>query len=161
MPGNARAPRAADTVHIVFGDIGQFVVDDVREPFNVKATSSNVGCHQHTNGLVFEAGKRFGACRLTLVAVNGGSDDAVFFKLGSQTIGRVFHAGKDKYLIPLIVHDQVAQQLAFAFLGDAPGFLRNQRAFLVLGNFDRDGIVEVGVGELTNSALNVAENIRV
>lgn len=78
MPGNARAPRAADTVHIVFGDIGQFVVDDVREPFNVKATSSNVGCHQHTNGLVFEAGKRFGACRLTLVAVNGGSDDAVF-----------------------------------------------------------------------------------
>lgn len=72
------------------------------------------------------------------------------FKLGSQTIGRVFHAGKDKYLIPLIVHDQVAQQLAFAFLGDAPGFLRNQRAFLVLGNFDRDGIVEVGVGELTN-----------
>ena len=82
--------------------------------------------------------------------MNGGSDDAVFFKLRSQTIGRVFHAGKDKNLIPLIVHDQVAQQLALALFGDAPGLLRNQRAFFVFGNFNRNGIVEVGVGELSD-----------
>ena len=79
--------------------------------------------------------------------MNGRRNDPVFFKLRGKAIGRVLHARKDEHLIPVVVDNEVAQQFALALFGNAPGFLRDKRAFLIAGNLDRDGVCEEGIRE--------------
>ena len=45
--GRAGAPRAADPVHVVLGDVGQVVVDDMRQLLDVDAARGDVGRAQH------------------------------------------------------------------------------------------------------------------
>ena len=150
MTGVTGAARTADTVHIVFGDVGEFVVDDVGEPLDVEASCRNVGCDQNAHGVILKARKCFGARRLAFVTMNGGSDDAVFFKLLRQAVGGVLHAREDEHLFPLIVNDEIPKQFTLALFRNRIGFLLDDGRFLVAGNFDVDRILQERVGELAD-----------
>jgi hypothetical protein len=63
------SPGAANTVNIVFADVGNLVVHYVWQVINVDAPGCDVGCHQGSHIAVFEATKRLGARRLALVAM--------------------------------------------------------------------------------------------
>ena len=45
LAGSASTARAANAVHVVFRDVGDFVVDDVRLVINVDAACSDIGGH--------------------------------------------------------------------------------------------------------------------
>ena len=72
--GNALGPGArgaANAVDIAFGDVRQFVVDDVADVRHVNATGRNVGRHEHAHMTFFEVIERFLAGVLRFVTVNG------------------------------------------------------------------------------------------
>ncbi len=72
------APGAADAVHIVFADVGDFVVDDVRQLVDIDTARGDVGSDQGAHIPALETGQRLGARRLTFIAVQGHGADAVF-----------------------------------------------------------------------------------
>src|SRR5690606_942953 len=51
--GAARAAGPADTVHVVFGHIGQFKVHDLRQLVNVQTTCGDIGGHQYGDLAIF------------------------------------------------------------------------------------------------------------
>jgi hypothetical protein len=51
----ARTTGTADAVHIVFADVGDFVVDDVWQVINVNTACRNVGRNQCAHITTFEA----------------------------------------------------------------------------------------------------------
>jgi hypothetical protein len=58
-------------MHVIFGHVRQFEIDDVRHPIDINAAGGNVGGDKHTGLAVAKAGKRSLALRLRLVAVDG------------------------------------------------------------------------------------------
>src|SRR5699024_1796527 len=116
---------AADAMDIVFGHVGNVVVDHVRELVDVQAAGSNIGSHQHADPVFLELAQCAGARSLALVAVNGSRRQAVGFKLAGQAVGAVLCAGKDQHLLPVVRPDQPRQHFALVFLIDAEGLLCN------------------------------------
>ncbi len=51
----ARTARAANAVHVVFRNVRDFVVHDVRQLVNVDATCCNISSYQRTQFASFEA----------------------------------------------------------------------------------------------------------
>ena len=47
--GSTTATGTADTVHVVFGELGQVEVDHVGDARHVEAARGNVGGNQHAN----------------------------------------------------------------------------------------------------------------
>ena len=83
----ARAASAAYAVHVVFCDVGQVVVDDVRQGLDVDAASGDVGRHQHAQLVVLEAAERAVARILALVAVDRVGLDAALVELVGKAVG--------------------------------------------------------------------------
>jgi hypothetical protein len=50
--------RATDAMHVVFGNIGQLVVHDMRQLFDVQTARSNLGRHESADSGVLEVGQR-------------------------------------------------------------------------------------------------------
>ena len=67
----AGARRAANAVHIAFGNIRQLVVDDVRDLVDVDPTRRDVGRHQDAGKALAETVERRLALALALVAMDG------------------------------------------------------------------------------------------
>src|SRR5437762_5725004 len=77
--GLARFPRAAgaaDAVDVVFRDVRQVVVHDVRQRLDVQAPRRDVGGDEHLQLAVLEALQGLHALRLALVAVGRGGFDS-------------------------------------------------------------------------------------
>ena len=57
----AGAPRTADSVDVVFGDVGEFEVDDVGELVDIEAAGGDVGGDEDSDESIFKVGQRAGA----------------------------------------------------------------------------------------------------
>ena len=102
--------RAANTVHIVFADVGNFIVHHVRQLVDVDATGGNVGSYQGADGAVLETLQGLGAGGLALVAVQSHGFDAMFGQMLGYVVGAEFGAGKDQHLAPVVLVDDVREQ---------------------------------------------------
>ena len=105
----AGAPGAADAVHVVFADVGNFVVHHVRQVFDVDAAGRDVGGHQSADVAALEAGQGLGARGLDI-------DDLPYvinYELPHvpedyvHRIGRTGRAGKQGNAISLVCAREV------------------------------------------------------
>src|SRR5271169_3996294 len=69
--GGTGARRSADAVNIVFGNVRQFEVDDVRYAFHIDPSRGNVGSDEDPAAAVAKAGECALALGLRLVSMDG------------------------------------------------------------------------------------------
>ncbi|OIQ72098.1 hypothetical protein GALL_462810 [mine drainage metagenome] len=104
------APCAANAVHIVFTDVGDVVIDHMRQIVNVDAARRNVGCHQGTDIAALEIGQGLGAGGLTFVAMQRHGMNPVFAQKLGHIVGTEFGPGKHQHLAPVVLLNDVGQQ---------------------------------------------------
>jgi len=75
--GSTRACRAPDAVHVDLRLVREFVVEHVRDAFNVNAAAGDVGRDEDGHVTIAEALEGPDASGLALVAVDGFGHDAV------------------------------------------------------------------------------------
>src|SRR5450830_1263339 len=113
------AAGTADTVYIVFVDVGQLEVDHVWQLVDIQAACGDIGGHHDAYFTGLEVGQRFGARVLALVAVDGDGGEAVLVQVLGQAVGAVLGAGEHQHLFPGTGGDQVRQQRTFVAGGQA------------------------------------------
>ena len=150
VAGNAGTARAADTVHVILGHIRKVVVHDVGKLFDIKAASRDIRRDEHLNLLILKVSESLGAGVLALVAVNGGSGQAILDQLLAEAVRGVLHTGEDQHLGPLFIDNQITEQFTLPVLRHGIGLLFDQGRFLIGGNFDRDRGIEKGVREFAD-----------
>jgi hypothetical protein len=104
--GGAGPRGSADAMHVIFGHVRQFEIDDVRHPVDVDAAGGNVGGDKHPGLAVAKAGKRPLALRLGFVAVDGDRFNAGADQVTHDAVGAVLGSGKDEHARK----DRIAQQ---------------------------------------------------
>jgi hypothetical protein len=75
----AGTTRAANAVHIVFADIGDVVIYNVRKVININTAGSNIGGNQGTYIAAFETCQGLGSGSLAFVAMQCHGRDAILF----------------------------------------------------------------------------------
>ena len=145
---------ATDAVHIILGDIRQFIVDHMGQLVDIETASRDVGGHQHANIALLEAGQGLGARALALVAVDRSSADAILAQLFRQAVGAMLGAGEHQHLPPLPVTDQPGQQFALARLVHRVNALRYPLGGgVALRHLDLGRVVQQAVGQLTDGRI--------
>ncbi|MNS88208.1 hypothetical protein D3C72_1221740 [compost metagenome] len=129
--GCRRTASTANTVNIIFRNVWQLIVHDVRQLFDIEATRRDIRCHQNANVARFEIGQRTGTRPLALVAVDGCTANAIFIQLFRQVVGTVFGTGKDQHLLPVTFANHLGQQFPLTLLVDEVN---------VLGHLLRGGV---------------------
>ena len=114
--GSSRTTGTPDTVDIIFRYVWQFIVDDVRQLFDIQTARSDIGRHQYANVTRFKISQRTGTRTLRFIPVDRRTTDAIFIELLSQMVSAVFGTGKHQHLLPVPFTNHVRQQFAFAFL---------------------------------------------
>ena len=110
-------------MHVIFGHIGQLKVHHVRQLVDVDAARGNVGRHQHLQFASLELAQGTGAGTLALVAVDGHGGDAFLLQELHQAVGAVLHAREHQHLVPVVLLDQVRQQILLLVATDRVHFL--------------------------------------
>ena len=87
---------AADAVDITLGIIGQFVVDHVRNPFDVDPSCNDVGADEYFDATPVEGRESLLTRILSFVGMNGVGGDALFGQMPHEAIGQVFCAREDQ-----------------------------------------------------------------
>src|SRR5882724_13662782 len=103
-------------MHVIFRHIRQFKIHYMWQLIDVQPTRGDVGGDQHWQGAVLELCQSFGACRLAFVTVDRGGGYAVRNQFFGQPVCAVFSASKYQNLFPIVMLDQVRQQMAFEAL---------------------------------------------
>ena len=98
LPLGAGATGPTDAVDVIFRLFGEVVVDDLRELLDINAPSGDVGGEKDFDFSVLKVVESFGACVLTLVAVNGGSADSLVVEVGGKLVCAVLGPRKDEGL---------------------------------------------------------------
>ena len=138
-------------MHIVFRYVGQFEIDHVRQLVDVQTARGNIGRDQHAQRVALEIGQRAGARVLALVAVDGGSGDALLVQLFGQPVGTVLGAGEYQHLGPFTLIDQVSQQVALLLLLHHVDLLRDALGRGVARrDLDLGRVVEQAVGQFAD-----------
>ncbi len=139
----------ADTVDVVFGNVGQLEVDDVGKVGDIDTAGSYIGCDKHANVVGLEILEGALAGGLALVAVDCGGGDAVGLELLGEPIGPVLGASEDEDLFPVAVFDEGGEGVVLVLLADGVCFLSDHvHSRVARGDFDFDGIAQNGVGQL-------------
>ncbi|CNT66157.1 Uncharacterised protein [Salmonella enterica subsp. enterica serovar Bovismorbificans] len=120
-----RATGTANTVYIIFRHVRQFIVDHVRQLFNIQTTRRNIRRHQHANIAGFKIGQRAGTCALRFITVDRRAANTVFIKLFRQMVRAMLGAGEDQHLLPVALANHLRQQFTFAFFIDKVHVLRH------------------------------------
>ena len=94
--------RAADAVHIIFGVLGQLVIDDVGDAFDVQSPGNDIRGHQNRHPALHEGLQRALALPLGLVGMDGSGLDAALLQHPHHPVGRVLGACKDERAARLI-----------------------------------------------------------
>ena len=144
----ARAARAPDAVRIVDGRAGQVVIDDGRQAGDVDAARGHIGGDQHLQAPRLEVGQQLTARALAEFAVEGAHMQARALQLVGHMFGRILGGDEHQHPIPLLLQDQVAQQLRAARHVDRDGALHDVGLVLRFGrHFDAHGFLEQAVGQ--------------
>ena len=104
------ATRAANAVHIVFADVGNFVVHDMGQFVNIDTACCNVSSNQGADVTTLETSQGLGASRLAFVAVQGHGIDTVFGEVLGHIVGAKLGACEHQYLAPVVFVDDVREQ---------------------------------------------------
>ena len=88
----------------------------MRQLIDIQSACGDVGGDQHRQRAVLELRQRFGARRLALVAVDCGGGNAVRIQFFREPVRAVFGAGEHQHLLPVVVLDQVGEQVALQLL---------------------------------------------
>ena len=116
----ARGPT--DAVDILFGHVGQLVIDHVADARNVDPARSHVGRDQHRRLGALELVERAFALRLALIAVDRIRLDASLRQLLHHAVAAMLGAREDQHALDLAGHlmaarqDQFEQALLFVLL---------------------------------------------
>ena len=105
-----RAASTANAVNVVLADVGDLVVDDVRQVVDVDAAGCDIGRHQGPDVTAFETGQCLCAGGLALIAVQGHGSNAILFQKLRYVVGAKLGAGEHQYLAPVVLVDDVGQQ---------------------------------------------------
>ena len=95
--GRTGARRSADAVNIVFGNIRQLEVDDVRYAIHIDPSRGNVGSDEDPAAAGAKAGECALALRLRLVSMNGDRLDAGRAQMSHDPVRTVFCAGEHEH----------------------------------------------------------------
>src|SRR5467141_2933903 len=151
LPGFSRAAGAADAVDVVFRDVRQVVVHDVRQRLDVQAARGDVGGDEHLQLAVLEALQGLHALRLALVAVDGGGFDAVVLQLLGEAVGAVLGPAEHQHLLPVARLHQVREELALPVLVDRVRDLADQLdRHIAPRDFDGDRVMHEARSELSH-----------
>lgn len=150
--GVAVRPRpggAPDAVHVGLGLHGKIVVDHVSDVVHIQSSRRNIGGDQNPETALLEAGQRFGAHGLALVAVNGVAVNARCTQLFHHPVGGVLHLGENEGLVDLGIAQKGDQQGILVLFPHEEHLLGNT---LHRGFVGRDGhqhrVADHGVGQL-------------
>ncbi len=142
------AACAANAVHIIFGHVGQFKIDHLRQLVDIQPARGNVGCHQHADFAALEASQRLGTRALAFVAMNGGSGNIVLDEFLRQLVGAMLGAGKHQNLLPVMMLDEVRQQFSFMYLRyQMHRLLHHFRCGVATRHFHAFWIVQQAIGQ--------------
>ena len=147
----AGAARAANAVNVVFTDVRDFVVDDVRQLVDVDAACGNVSRHQRTDVAVFKALQGLGAGGLALVAVQGHRGNPGFGQMLGHVVGAEFGAREHQHLAPVVLVDDVREQRFFLAATDRVNGLGDAlHRGVARRDLDRLGVFEQAVGQFAD-----------
>ena len=104
----------------VFRDLGQIVVDDVRDVLHVNAARRQVGRHQNAKAPLLKSSQGRGALGLRAVAMDHGGGKAFAIQVLGQALGAALGAGEYKAAAGFF-RQQAVQHLLFAVSGDFKG----------------------------------------
>ena len=96
-------------MHVGFGLVGHFVVDDVSQLVYVDAASGNVSGNQHAGSASFEIAKGALTVVLALVAVDGFGRNLGFLQGFGHLVSAVLGAGKYQHALDGGVFQDMAQ----------------------------------------------------
>src|SRR6266478_1371368 len=120
------ARGSADTVNIVFRDVWQLEVDDVRYTFHVDPARRDVGGDENPGVTCAEAGERAFALGLRFVSMNGDSLDTRAYQMAHNPVRAVLGAGKHQHPLEGRISQQYREQLSLAGARDEDDTLIHQ-----------------------------------
>ena len=146
--GRTSARRSADTVNIVFGNVRQLEIDDVRYAFHIYPPRGNVGSDEDPAA----AGAKAGECPLALglrfVSMNGDRLDTGRAQMSHDPVRTVLCAGEHEHAFKCRITQQCRQSIPFPIARNKKDALIDQ---LDRGRGWRDGdldrVVEVLLGQ--------------
>ena len=149
--GNAQfagASGTAGTVHVIFRDMRQFVVDDIGQVINVETAGGDVGRDQNGDAAFLESFQGFDAVELALVAMNGIGVDAGALQFTCQPGASLFGTDENDALADVAGFEQFDQQTALAVFGHRMHPVGDRLGDgIALGDFDQYRSPEHAVGQ--------------
>ena len=135
-------------MHVIFGDVRQFIIHHMRQLFDVEAARRNIRRHQDAHVPLLEICQRLRARALAFVAVNGGGADAVLRKLLAEPIRAMFGAREDEHLPPILRRNQMGKQFALAgAVNRMHDLLNDLDGGIARGNFNQHRRIQQAVGK--------------
>src|SRR4051812_7457331 len=114
----SHARRPSDAVDVRLALLGDVVVDDVADLWDIESTRSQVGCHQQLHRAASEIGDHALALPLVHVAVDRFNREAVPLEDASQPIDGHLGAAEDHRLFRVALLEDESQRLRLVALGD-------------------------------------------
>jgi hypothetical protein len=145
--GRTGARRSADAVNIIFGNVRQLEVDDVRYAFDIDPSRGNVGGDEDPAAAGAKAGQCALALGLRLVSMDGDRLDPGPAQMSHDPVRTVLCASEHEHAFKCRITQQCRQRVPFPIA-------RNEKYALIdqldgrrgRGNRHLDRVVEVLLG---------------
>jgi len=111
--GRTGARGSANAVNIIFANVRQLEVDDVRYAFHIDPSRSNVGGDEHPAAAGAKACQCALALGLRLVSMNGDSLDTGRAQMSHNPVRTVLCAGEHEHAFKCRITQQCRQSVAF------------------------------------------------
>ena len=149
----AGAAGATDTVHIVFCQEGQIVIDHILEIRNIQAAGGHFGGYQYPYLAFLEFSERPAAAALGFFTVHYGTGDTVEIQLLDQMIRIFTGGGKHQHLLPVLAPDKFRQEFTLAALLYRVDYLADgHRCGVLAVGRDDLGLVHYLIGQAPHRA---------
>ncbi len=99
----ARAPRAADAMHVVHRRTRQIIVDDRAQADDIEAARRQIRRHQHPDALAFQIRERLRAGTVTHSAVQRRRGEAGLHELTGDVLGAVLTGQEHQHARPSVL----------------------------------------------------------
>ena len=121
----AGAPGSTDAVRVIERGARQVVIHHHRQQRNIQATRRHVGGNHDLDACGLEIRQHLAALALAQLAMKGLGIDARLAQLVGNHLRAVAACHKNQYLSPVVLLDQMAQELRPVRRVDSNGTLRN------------------------------------